>query len=110
MKGVKFPEQTTVYGKPEGWKDEDCYGLPVAQSFYLNSDQKPVPCLISSWEGELTDEQIDEIIRSRKVKVFLSITGTGMPPVSLQVDTPFGEHYDPQAGIAFHRQLREGVL
>lgn len=85
MEGIPFPQQTTVFGKPKDWKDEDCYGLPVAQSFYLNSEQKKVPCLISCWQ--LTKEELEEIQRTGIV--WLSITGEGMPPVSLQINTPF---------------------
>src|SRR5882757_2240711 len=69
MQGVKFAQQTTVYGKPPGWKDDDCYGLPVAQTVYNNSDEKPVPCLISCWE--LSPEELAEVQKTGKV--YLSI-------------------------------------
>lgn len=94
MKGVQFPQQTTVFGKPQGWKDEDCYGLPVTQTYYENSEGKPVPCLISCWEK---DGQ----------KVYLSITGTGMPPISISTESPFPENYDKEAGLAVHLGIRE---
>lgn len=105
MKGVSFPQQTTVYGKPEGWKDEDCYGLPVAQSYYLNSEGKPVACLISCWE--LTLEDIREFQRTGKI--YLSITGHGMPPVSLSA-IGFPEGYEPGPAHVIHMKLREGTL
>lgn len=104
MTGVKFPEQTTVFGKPDGWKDEDCYGLPVAQSVYSNSEGKDVPCLISYWERELTDAQLEVIVRTRKVGTYLSITGAGMPPVSLSIDSPFPDGYDPAEGAHRHEK------
>jgi hypothetical protein len=94
MKGIPFPEQTTVYGKPEGWKDEDCYGLPVAQSVYANSEGKPVPCLISCWEK---DGQ----------RIYLSITGTTMPPVSIMTESPFPNNYDKEAALVAHQSIRQ---
>lgn len=99
MKGVSFPEQSTVYGKPAGWKDADCYGLPVAQTVYANSDGSLVPCLISCWEGELTDAQIAEIVRTRKVKIFQSITGASLPPSCLMIESPFPGDYNKEAAL-----------
>lgn len=110
MHGVSFPQQTTVYGKPAGWKDEDCYGLPVSQSIYLNSDEKPVPCLISCWEQDLTDVQLEEIVRTRKVRSYLSITGTGMPPVSISLDSPFTAEYSKELALEMHENIREGRI
>jgi hypothetical protein len=100
MQGVKFPEQTTVFGKPAGWKDEDCYGLPVAQTVYTNSDGKNVACLISCWE--LMPEELAEIQQSGKI--YLSITGKGMPPVSLSAVNPFPEGYDKDLALANHQE------
>lgn len=104
MYGVKFPEQTTVFGKPPGWKDEDCYGLPVSQSVYGNSEGKDVPCLISYWEKELTDAELEKIIRTRKVGAYLSITGAGMPPVSISLESPFSDGYNPEEGLRRHQE------
>lgn len=81
MKGISFPEQTTIFGKPETWKDEDCYGLPVNQGFYLNSDGKPEACLHSVWK--LTDAEVDYVLKHKTV--YLRTSGTGMPPVSVHV-------------------------
>lgn len=103
MNGIEFPQRTRTFGKPEGWKDEDCYGLPVSETYYLNSEDKRVPCLISCWE--FTPEDIVEFQKTGKV--YLSITGTGMPPVSIQAHSPFGEGWIPGPGIEFHKQLRD---
>ena len=100
MKGVSFPQQTTVFGKPEGWKDEDCYGLPVNQGYYLDSEGKKQPLLTSCWE--LTDEDIEKLTKTKRF--YLGIVGFGMPPVSLQVDNPCPE--DLQPGIEFHKQAK----
>jgi len=110
MRGVEFPQQTTVFGKPEGWKDKDCYGLPVAQTFYRNSDGKPVPCLDSYWERELTDAEIEKIVSERKVGIYLSITGVSMPPVSLSMESPYPVSYDKEAALVVHNQFREGHI
>lgn len=106
MQGVKFPQQTTIYGKPAGWKDEDCYGLPVAQAYYFNSEKGSVPCLISCWE--LTPEELTEVQKTGKI--YLSITGTGMPPVCLFAENPFPVEYDKDQALEIHTKLREGTL
>lgn len=102
MRGVEFPEHSTIFGKPDGWKDADCYGLPVAQTIYGNSEEKDVPCLVSCWEQELTDAEIEEIVRTRKVRAWLSITGSGMPPVSISIETPFPVGYNVAEGYRRH--------
>lgn len=104
MQGVKFPQQTTVYGKPEGWKDEDCYGLPVNQAYYQNSNGYGVPCLISCWQ--LSPEELEEVKRTGKI--FLSITGAGMPPVSLYTADPFPENYNKEEALQIHQRLAKG--
>jgi hypothetical protein len=96
MKGVEFSEQTATLGKPAGWKDEDCYGLPVAQTVYENSDNMDVPCLISCWE--LNDEETAEIIRTKRI--YLTITGGIMPPVGLMAENPFPDNYDKEQGLS----------
>lgn len=102
MKGVSFPEQTTVFGKPEGWKDEDCYGLPVAQTYYRNSEGQPIPCLVSCWE--LTPEDIVELQKTGRI--YLSITGTGLPPVSLSALYPFTQGCSKEEALAVHHRFR----
>jgi len=106
MQGVSFPQQTTVYGKPAGWKDEDCYGLPVAQTVYLKSEDKPEACLISCWQ--LSPEELIEVQKTGKV--YLSITGAGMPPVCIYGISPFPEDYDRDAALHVHTELREGRI
>lgn len=104
MKGVSFTEKTAVFGKPDGWKDEDCYSLPVAQTVYENSDGSDVPCLVSCWE--LSEEEIAEIIRTKRM--YLSITGGTMPPVSLMVENPFPDNYDKEQGVTRFRAACAG--
>ena len=102
MQGVKFPQQNTIFGKPAGWKDEDCYGLPVSATYYLNSKEEPVPCLISCWE--ITPAELAEVQRTGKI--YLSITGIGMPPVSLSAVEPFGDDFNPQLALEEHNRLK----
>lgn len=101
MNGISFPQQTTIYGKPAGWKDEDCYGLPVNQGFFLNSEGNKVPTLTSCWE--FTDAEFEQLAKTRKL--YLNIVGFGMPPVSLQVDNPCPD--DLQPGVEFHNAARQ---
>lgn len=104
MNGISFPQQTTVYGKPPGWKDEDCYGLPVNQGFYLDSQGKKQPLLTSCWL--FSPEELEKL--SKTGKLYLSIVGFGMQPVSMSVDNPIPE--DLQPGIEFHQKAREGKI
>lgn len=99
MRGISFPEQTVIFGKPETWKDEDCYGLPVNQGYYVDSEGKPQPCLHSVWE--LTTEDLKEI--NRTGKIYLRTSGTGMPPVSIHVENEiYPDEPEIIRGMIFH--------
>lgn len=67
--GVKFPGANRSYGPPAGVTEEQCATLHV----FSNG-----ACLVSCWE--FTDEEIAEIVRTRRA--FLSVwSGGTLSPV-----------------------------
>lgn len=86
MLPVDFPARNFVYQKPQGWTDEQCSDLPVWKGNAPIDDQgNTTPTIISCWK--LSKEDLEEIQRTGEV--WLSISGTGMPPVSLFTENPF---------------------
>ncbi len=81
MLPTTFEGSNFVFTKPKDMTDEQCGDLPV----FKGSDMEGVPVIISCWK--FSREDLDEIERTGCV--FLSITGNGMPPVSLFTENPF---------------------
>jgi hypothetical protein len=86
MLPASFPQQNFVYQKPEGWTDEQCMDLPVWKGQgEIDEQGATTPTIISCWK--LSKEDLEEIQRTGVV--WLSISGTGMPPVSVFTENPF---------------------
>jgi hypothetical protein len=81
MLPVNFSEANFTFTKPSSMTDEECGDLRVHKGNY--SDGTPV--IISKWQP--SKEDIEAINRGEGV--YLSIVGTGMPPVSLFTENPF---------------------
>lgn len=81
MPSVDFPEANFTFSKPPSMTDEECGSLQV----WKGKDESGYPVIISKWS--LSAEDMEEIKNTGSV--YLIITGTGMPPVSLRVETPF---------------------
>lgn len=81
MLPVDFPERNKVFTKPESMTDEECSDLPVWQGKTTDN----FPCIISCWK--FSKEDLEEIQKTGCI--YLSITGNGMPPVSLFTENPF---------------------
>lgn len=81
MPSVDFPESNFTFSKPPDMTDEQCMPLQV----WKGNDGGGFPVIISKWS--LSAEDLEEIQKTGSV--YLIITGTGMPPVSLHVETPF---------------------
>ncbi len=80
---VVIEKHSRVLGAPAGWTPEtsgECYGLPIGDG--MNGDQ---PCMVSAWEP--TPAEIERIVAGEKI--YLSVIGTGHPPVMLYVGNPF---------------------
>ena len=81
-----FEQSNFVYTKPKGWEDEQCMDLPVWKGEApIDEAGTTQPCIISCWK--LSKEDLEEI--NKTGQIWLSITGHGMPPVSLFTENPF---------------------
>jgi len=80
---VDFPNRNFVYTKPANMTDEQCSDLPV----FKGESSDGFPVIISCWR--FSKEDMEEIQRTGCI--YLSITGHGMPPVSLFTESPFVE-------------------
>lgn len=70
MRPIHFPESNITFGKPENMTDEECYSVSAYKGDgYINTVWMP------------NKEDIEAINAGRPI--ILSITGQGMPPVSL---------------------------
>jgi len=76
-----FQEANFTYHKPADMTDEQCSSLSV----FIGKDGDGFPCIISKWQPN--KEDIEAI--NNGDGIWLCITGTGMPPVSLFTDNPF---------------------
>jgi hypothetical protein len=86
MLPVTFPQHNFVFKKPEGWTDEQCSDLSVWKGDApIDENGTTCPTIISCWK--LSKEDLEEIQRTGVV--WLSISGTGMPPVSVFTENPF---------------------
>lgn len=59
MLPVDFQERNALYGKPEGWTDEQCMTLPV----WRGIDADGTPFCISVWQP--SKEDLDALIAGR---------------------------------------------
>jgi hypothetical protein len=81
MLPVDFDESNKIFVKPPNMTDEECTDLPTFQGV----DTSGFPVIISCWK--LSYEDLQEIQKTGKI--WLSITGNGMPPVSVFTENPF---------------------
>lgn len=82
MKPIEFKEQNFTFKKPEGMTEEQCGDLHA----YKGKTEGELPVVISCWEP--SQEEIDEIVKTKKIWVWLMIAGT-IPPVYIGTDHPF---------------------
>ena len=83
MLPITFKEMNFVLEKPPEMTDEQCMSLPV----YRGRDADGFPIIVSCWKLSYEDLQLIQ----QTGCVYLTVSGTGMPPVSLHVETPFKE-------------------
>lgn len=81
MKPIPFPQQNMEYNKPTLMTDAQCNTLPA----FKGEDSEGFPVVISCWE--LSEEDITQLVKTKTV--YLTVVSRGMPPISLQVETPF---------------------
>ena len=81
-----FPESNFVYGKPADWTDEQCMDLPVWRGQVpIDERGTTVHTIISCWQP--SKEDIEAIVAGKPI--YLAVTATGQPPVSLYTENPF---------------------
>lgn len=86
MLAVSFDQANFTFGKPADMTDEQCSSLHVWKGEAPMDDQGTlIPVIISKWQP--SKEDIEAINRGEGI--YLSITGSGMPPVSLFTENPF---------------------
>jgi hypothetical protein len=86
MLPIDFPEKNFVFKKPPDMTDEQCSDLSVWRGDIPCDEQgNCFPGIISCWK--LSKEDLEEIQRTGVI--WLSITGHGMPPVSVFTENPF---------------------
>lgn len=76
-----FDEDNAALGRPQSMTDDECGPLSV----FIGNDESGCPVVISCWKP--TDEELSEIIRTRRVWVIVS--GTNMPPIAPTGVSPF---------------------
>lgn len=86
MLPTSFEGSNFVFTKPKDMTDEQCMDLPVWKGQVPVDDAgNTFPAIISCWK--LSKEDLEEIQKTGCV--WLSITGKGMPPVSVFTENPF---------------------
>lgn len=86
MLPVTFPEQNTIYGKPEDMTDEQCVSLPAWKGdMLIDENGNTAPAIVSCWK--LSKEDLEEI--NLTGQIWLCVTGTQLPPVSVFTENPF---------------------
>lgn len=72
---IDFEGSNKVYGKPQGWKDEDCGSLHTLET----KDANGLPIIISCWQPN--KEDIEAINAGRPI--WLKMVSNGMCPVEI---------------------------
>lgn len=80
MLPTTFEGSNFTYKKPEGMSDDQCGDLPV----FRGTDPAGTPVIISCWT--FSYEDLQEIAKTGRI--YLSIVGNAMPPVSLFTEKP----------------------
>lgn len=84
-----FDEENDVLGKPPGMTADECEALSVWRGEYANG----IPVVVSCWK--LRKEELEEIVRTGRV--WLTVLGQTMPPVAINVQSPFAPQPPPGA-------------
>lgn len=84
MKPIEFPEQNAVWGKPEGWTDEECSPLPVLEGI----DDAGLPYKLSVWQPSYEDIAAINVGQPICLKI---ISEVQIPVVLFTIDDVTGE-------------------
>ena len=75
---VEFPEQNTIFNKPESMTDEECGSMPA-----FRGEGHIVCC----WK--LSPKEIKEVAKT--ATIWVDIISASQPPICLRTNTPFVE-------------------
>lgn len=81
MLPIDFENANFTFTKPDNMTEEQCSDLRVFRGQWADG----TPCIISKWQP--SKEDIEAINRGEGI--YLSITGSGMPPVAIFTENPF---------------------
>lgn len=86
MLPTTFEGSNFTFTKPKDMTDEQCMDLPVWKGeVSIDEAGNTAPAIISCWK--FSKEDLEEVQKTGCI--YLSITGYGMPPVSLFTENPF---------------------
>lgn len=83
MVPVAFDEENSLLHPPIGMTPEECETISV----FKGQTQTGLPVVVSCWK--LTKDELEEI--NRTGRVYLTVLGFTMPPVTLDVKSPLKE-------------------
>lgn len=78
---IDFPGSNTNFGKPKGWDDNECGGLPANQGCMVTPGGRLIPNIESCWQ--FNEAEIAEIVRTKQIRI--GIVGLAMPPIIVSV-------------------------
>lgn len=81
MISASFDESNHVLGRPVDMTDDECDPLSVAIVQFADG----IPGVVSCWK--LTQDEVDEFTRTGRI--WLTVLGATMPPVSVSAINPF---------------------
>ena len=83
---TSFDESNNALSPPDDMTADECSSLSVWQGDApIGERDATIPVTISCWK--LTKDELDLI--NQTGRVWLTVYGGGMPPVSLQIENPF---------------------
>lgn len=103
-KAIDFPERNDYIGKPPDMTDNQCYALPVCRFVTFipgptNKDQAQQTLAFAAF-WQLSDEEIEEIIKNRGV--WTKHIGTTLYPISVHGKKPIYPAQSPDDKLADH--------
>ena len=87
MEACSFPESNHVFSRPEEMTDEQCTPLSVwvGEVAIGDPDSERVPAIVSCYK--ISQEELTALNEGKRL--WLTIIGRSMPPVSVSLNSPF---------------------
>lgn len=84
---IDFPEANFTYAKPDNWDEKDCGSLRVRKDNTKLASGAIAPVVTSKWK--FSKEEMETLLENGG-EFYLHVFGVGQPPISMQVEYPFG--------------------